>query len=78
MEACTLREADLDNPQGGASQLQDRLLRERLAQLGYVGMLREINLDNQRDEFQRETGQDPLNANALQRFGHDIHAAPSR
>ncbi len=76
MEACTLREADLDNPQGGASPLQDRLLRERLAQLGYVGMLQEINLDNQRDEFQRETGQDPLNANALQRFGHDIHAAP--
>ncbi|MGS3144728.1 PilZ domain-containing protein [Aeromonas sanarellii] len=75
LEACTLAEADLDSQPGGAHQLQDRLLRERLDQLGYVGMLQEIGLDNQREEFRFDSRQ-AHNANDLQRFGHDIHAVP--
>lgn len=75
LEACTLAEADLDSQPGGAHQLQDMLLRERLGQLGYVGMLQEIGLDNQRGEFRFDSSQ-THNANALQRFGHDIHAIP--
>lgn len=75
LEACTLAEADLDNQPGGAHQLQDRLLRERLDQLGYVGMLQEIGLDNQREEFRFDSRQ-AHNANDLQRFGHDIHSVP--
>ncbi|QXB55484.1 PilZ domain-containing protein [Aeromonas sp. FDAARGOS 1415] len=76
LEACTLHEADLDSQKGGAGHhLQDMLLRERLGRLGYVGMLQEIGLDTQRDEFQFDASQ-THNANALQRFGHDIHAVP--
>ncbi|MGY3942221.1 PilZ domain-containing protein [Aeromonas tecta] len=76
LEACTLHEADLDSQQAGeAHQLQDMLLRERLQQIGYVGLLQEVGLDNQRDEFRFDANL-PHNANDLQRFGHDIGATP--
>lgn len=76
LEACTLPEADLDGQQdGGAHQLQDMLLRERLKQIGYVGLLQEIGLDSQRDEYHYDASQ-PHNANELQRFGHGTEAAP--
>lgn len=74
LEACTLSEADLDSQQGESHQLQDMLLRERLGQIGYVGLLQEIGLDHQRSEFHYDSQQP--NANALQRFGHDTQAAP--
>lgn len=74
LEHCALHEADLDSHPGGEShQLQDMLLRERLQQIGYVGLLQEIGLDSQRDEFRFDASQ-PHNANELQRFGHDISA----
>ncbi|PJG58246.1 PilZ domain-containing protein [Aeromonas cavernicola] len=70
LEACTLNEADIGNPQGlESSPLQDILLQERLAQLGYVGLLQEISLESQRDDFEQTEGI-AHNANELQRFGH--------
>lgn len=74
LEACSLHEADLDS-QSESHQLQDMLMRERLQQIGHVGLLQEIGLDNQRDEFRYDANQ-PHNANELQRFGHDTSAAP--
>ncbi|USV58100.1 PilZ domain-containing protein [Aeromonas encheleia] len=76
LEACALHEADLDNQQAGEPhQLQDLLLRERLQQIGHVGLLQEIGLDQQREEFRYDASQSH-NANDLQRFGHDVSAAP--
>ncbi|MGY3884963.1 PilZ domain-containing protein [Aeromonas aquatica] len=74
LEACSLHEADLDS-QSESHQLQDMLMRERLQQIGHVGLLQEIGLDNQRDEFRYDANQ-PHNANELQRFGHDTSATP--
>ncbi|MGL5814467.1 MAG: PilZ domain-containing protein [Aeromonas sp.] len=75
LEACSLPEADLDSQQGEPHQLQDMLLRERLKQIGYVGVLQEIGLDSQREEFGYDASQHH-NANELQRFGHGLEAAP--
>lgn len=76
LERCDLHEADLASQQGKESpQLQDMLLQERLKQISYVGLLQQVGLDSQREEFQFDASSQH-NANELQRFGHDSSAAP--
>ncbi|QNF24088.1 hypothetical protein FT673_05895 [Aeromonas hydrophila] len=78
LERCDLHEADLASQQSKESpQLQDMLLQERLKQISYVGLLQDVGLDSQREEFQYDASAQH-NANELQRFGHDSSAAPSR
>ncbi|MGY4041694.1 PilZ domain-containing protein [Aeromonas hydrophila] len=76
LERCDLHEADLASQQSKESpQLQDMLLQERLKQISYVGLLQDVGLDSQREEFQYDASAQH-NANELQRFGHDSSAAP--
>ena len=76
LERCALHEADLASQQNQENlQLQDMLLQERLKQISHVGLLQEIGLENQREEFQYDATLQH-NANELQRFGHDTGAAP--
>ncbi|WP_287145808.1 PilZ domain-containing protein [Aeromonas sp.] len=76
LEACELREADVGQLQGLENpQLQDILLLERLKQIGYCGLLQDISQESLREEFRQE-GEFSNNANELQRFGHDLGAAP--
>lgn len=75
LEACDLVEADVGQLQGQDNpQLQDILLLERLKQIGYCGLLQEIGLESQREEFHQEGVSN--NANELQRFGHEQGVAP--
>ncbi|HHQ4777907.1 TPA: PilZ domain-containing protein [Aeromonas veronii] len=76
LEACESLEADVGQLQGVEnSQLQDILLLERLKLIGYCGLLQEISLESQREEFRPE-GELGNNANELQRFGHELGVAP--
>lgn len=76
MEVLDPSEADVGQPQGqDGPQLQDVLLIERLKLLGYCGLLQEVSLESQREEFRQE-GELNHNANELQRFGHEQGAAP--
>ena len=76
LELCELAEADLGQIVGlEESQLHDIQLLERIKQIGYCGLLQEISLDAQREEFRQEGGT-INNPNELQRFGHEQEPMP--
>lgn len=76
LEACALAEADISSlPTREQPLSQDTLLRARLDRLGYVGLLQEIPSETIREEYLTQP-QVQHDANALQRFGHDLGPAP--